>query len=366
MPLSVHLIGPYPPPYGGVSTHLSRLRNRLLRDGHKCTIWSSHHDPDSGFVRLPPRRQALHALADQDGILHFHGRHLLAGQLASRGANVLFTVHNERINLDLNRSQNLKDWWTRHRTRAAFLQVERLLAVSDRAAGELVKFGFAPERVKVVPAYLPPDSTEQAHPLNLDEVVAFKKRFPTLLTSCAWALKTHLGEDLYGIDLCIALMSKLRLDFPQVGLVLALPGSQGSAELTNLKAQARNDGVEDCILFLQHAGAYSPLLAHCDIYLRASNTDGFCITIAEAFEANLPVVASDVVFRPEGTILFKNRNLEDLTSQVRAALLNLVLARQRAVKTHVKDHYHDILEIYRACAEPHRRQAGRGERLKPR
>ncbi len=40
--MHIHQIGPLPPPYGGVSVHISRLRRHLLRAGHDCTTWCQY------------------------------------------------------------------------------------------------------------------------------------------------------------------------------------------------------------------------------------------------------------------------------------------------------------------------------------
>ncbi|MEI2749894.1 MAG: hypothetical protein V9E88_14180 [Ferruginibacter sp.] len=57
-----------------------------------------------------------------------------------------------------------------------------------------------------------------------------------------------------------------------------------------------------------------------DIVLRPTNTDGDALTIREAIYLNKKIVASDVVERPEGTILFKTRDTNDLEIKIEAAI----------------------------------------------
>ena len=54
--------------------------------------------------------------------------------------------------------------------------------------------------------------------------------------------------------------------------------------------------------------------------VRATNKDGDAITIRESLYLKVPVVASDIVKRPAGTIVFKSRNLEDLYNKIEYAL----------------------------------------------
>ena len=53
-----------------------------------------------------------------------------------------------------------------------------------------------------------------------------------------------------------------------------------------------------------------------DIIVRPTNTDGDSLTIREGLFLNKKVLASDVVKRPEGVILFKNRNLNDMEEKL--------------------------------------------------
>jgi hypothetical protein len=53
-----------------------------------------------------------------------------------------------------------------------------------------------------------------------------------------------------------------------------------------------------------------------DIIVRPTNTDGDSLTIREGLFLNKKVLASDVVKRPEGVVLFKNRDLNDMEEKV--------------------------------------------------
>ena len=74
--------------------------------------------------------------------------------------------------------------------------------------------------------------------------------------------------------------------------------------------------LDDYILLTCTSLSFARLIAQSDIVLRPTCTDGDALTIREALDLNKPVVASDVVGRPAGTILFKNRDLSDLCDRV--------------------------------------------------
>ena len=54
-----------------------------------------------------------------------------------------------------------------------------------------------------------------------------------------------------------------------------------------------------------------PLFRKADLMVRPTCTDGYGISIAEALYFDCPAVASDVCVRPEGTLLFNNRDMDD-------------------------------------------------------
>ena len=36
--MKIMLVGPYPPPYGGISVHIKRLKYYLVKKGHQCFV----------------------------------------------------------------------------------------------------------------------------------------------------------------------------------------------------------------------------------------------------------------------------------------------------------------------------------------
>ena len=88
--MHVHLIGTLPPPHGGVSVHLHRLRRRLLAEGHRCEVWGNRDDPASDLHAIRGSREVVERLKDRPPgeLVHVHGNPLLAGWLARRRPGV--------------------------------------------------------------------------------------------------------------------------------------------------------------------------------------------------------------------------------------------------------------------------------------
>ena len=62
---------------------------------------------------------------------------------------------------------------------------------------------------------------------------------------------------------------------------------------------------------------FYPVLKSGNIFVRPTNTDGDSVSLREALHYGMPTVASDAVPRPEGTILFRNRDLQSMVSAIR-------------------------------------------------
>jgi glycosyltransferase involved in cell wall biosynthesis len=345
--MDIHLFGSYPPPYGGVSVHVSRLAKHLRRDGHHVCVWCDRNDTALGLRALPRRGQlrTIMKATRPDSILHFHGNHLLAGRLARR-RHVVFTVHNERINTTFRGGASLKARVRNMLAKHYFARVRHLIAISAWVKDSLVEFGFPPSAIDVAHSYLKPEPSEEPHPENMRLLETFSATHPVLASANAWALKFHEGEDLYGIDLCVRALKKLQPTHPGLGMVLAVPLGRGSEYLTQMQNLAAELDVADDVLWLLEPGAYHPILDRCDVFLRPTNTEGFGVSIVEAFDVGLPVVASDAAKRPEACVVFKNRDADDLAEKIAWTLEHRddVAARSRA--NQFEDSYHDILNVY--------------------
>ena len=350
--MEIHLLGPLPPPYGGVSVHIQRLRALLEAAGHQCTVWGPEDRPAQNMRRLERPPAGLRQLAgiDRKAIVHFHEYHLHAGWLAQRHPRVLYTVHNERINHTLGGGRFLRQWLARRVQRYYFRKVRHLITVSERAKRELVRFGFDAATIDVTNAYLVPSANEVAHPANVAAFESFRARYSTIATANAWALNFFQGADLYGIDMCLELVHALQDKHPGLGIALAIPLGRGTAYLEALQRRAAELGVSERVLWLLEPGAYHPILQQCDLFLRPTNTDGFSVSIAEAFEYGVPVIASDAVTRPAGCVEFRTRDVDDFVATVDRALADLAALAERSRAAREPDHFGEILAVYERLA----------------
>ena len=357
---SVALVGPHPPPYGGVSVHVERLHERLEALGISSRVYCQpSSEAKARGERVVHARLRFswycwvleHAWRCDAGIVHFYeGWRWAPAALVVllRGKKVVMAFHNQRVTGEMwQRTPRLARWATRRLVRHPRAW---WVGATQAVKGQLVEMGVDPARITVAPAYLPPRrGATTALPAPIRDFVGVHS---PVLSTYAWQLSRDAqGVDVYGFDLCVGLVRSLREVFPRIGLVLRMSNVADAAYLDDLQARVAADGTKDHVLFttapLEDAQA---LWGASDVHVRATSTDGDAVAVREALDLRVPVVASDASVRPEGTVLFKTRDQEDLTRAVREVLTHHADHVRALQSVAVVDNFPPLLELYRAIA----------------
>lgn len=316
-------VGAYPPPYGGVTVHLARLHAHLCGAGVDHTVVDLSPVPKQapGVVRLSwPEATAWLARLPRS-IVHFHnfapGRAGAYGRAARRHVTLL-SLHNERFGEELAALGPL-------RRRAALLRLRRLHGIvvdSERCRRLAAQWWGPATALHVIPEFIPPATVP---PLDEPRALELRRRCRLVLASTAWQAATHRGQDLYGLDLLVELLRRLVHEHGQdAGLVLLLPGAGSAGAPGWLSEQIERAGLGPRVVVLTAPLAESSSLwREADLVLRATNTDGNSLTVLEALTVGTPVVASDCVERPAGTVLFRTRDADDLAARTLEVLADL-------------------------------------------
>ena len=131
-----------------------------------------------------------------------------------------------------------------------------------------------------------------------------------------------------------------------VGFIFFLPQIGDTHYFSDLQQRLIDLHLQDNFLFVTEPYPFYPLLLKSSVFIRPTNTDGDAISLREALYFGIPSVASDVVTRPEGTILFKNRNIDDLTVKVQDLLDNYPYYKQRMNALPPGDYSDRIVQVY--------------------
>jgi len=348
------IVGSYPPPYGGIGVHLQRLVNRLEDEGIDFvlynTVSTSQKPPNVvsvsrhkilwylGFC-LRHRHKVVHLVAT-----NWLSR-LMFGLIACfRPGRYVLSIHGRSI------SESLESGVLRAAlTRWLLRKMDVVIACNTDIERECVEdVGLEREKVHMIPAFIPPDVDRAS---ELPECVqGFINSHNPLLCAVVAIGQTYKGNDIYGIDMMIELVERLKPDHPQIGLVLSV--TSGADEITEQTVEACRRRVDDNMFIItEPLEQISHLIQSSDIFLRPTNTDGDAVSVREALWLNTPVVASDAVPRPEPCVLFRTRNMDDFELKVRRALSELPVLKQRVKSCEKANNADSILEIYKQLKE---------------
>jgi glycosyltransferase involved in cell wall biosynthesis len=302
MKTKVFLIGPVPPPVGGISNHIARLSQRILAsDDIECFVF------DAGRFRF------FNGSLEKSNVLKAMVYFLTCDIIHIHLSNP-WKVHIAR----LARAFGKKVIYTRHNIRNANSKGDRKLHALSDLAIHVSKTGIdlVDEKTFIIPAYI---STGIAVQLN-SNLLAQIKNYKTVIA----AISTHPlkrpalmeGKDIYGFDILLNSYENLNTDIKV--LVLLDPG--GAMEPTYRSNVAALNRIGKDVIYLTENIDFCSLTEFMSIYVRPTRTDGDSIAIREAREAGVKVVASDCVERPKGVRLFKSEDIDSLTIALKDAI----------------------------------------------
>jgi len=344
----ITLIGSYPPPYGGVSVHIKRLKSFLERQGVEVTVLA---DPGSGSdgerviaTRLGIPWYLKQALPGSRGLFHFHTSGIESARLralsllARCGRKVIITLHSLREPAG-GREQRVGA--------GALRSFSRIICVGPAIRDRLLELAVPEDRISVIPPYLPPERTDEARRAIEPDVDRFLRARRPIFTASAYRLTFHDGQDVYGLDLCIDLCRELLPDHPQLGFLFALPAIGDERYFAAMQERIAVSGIGDHFRFARSATEYWPIIERSTILVRPTSTDSYGISVMEAIDLGVPAIASDVCRRAPGAILFHNRNFESLLEASRRVLNNIVEYREALTQYRTDGSGEAILSLYR-------------------
>jgi len=306
-------IGPYSA-VGGVSVHIKRLAILLSEQF------------DISFIDESPRsreRQSVFNLRSLNVVTYFRLIkrtdivHIHTGFWWLRCLHVFNSrLCRKKIVVTLHSHVGMRSSLSRIITRHVLDSVSRVIAVNEEIVNRL---GL--REVVVAPAFVPPDlATEQELPAEIASLLQIVSGYK-LIVSNAFRLKLHDGQDLYGLDLLIEVARKIKAEDKPYRIIFVVASKN---EKSNLMAQytsmVEEEDLGNIISIVNYPVSFVRLVAASNLVVRATNTDGDALTIREALYLNRSVVASDVISRPPGTVLFRNRDAHDLYRKIEEVL----------------------------------------------
>jgi glycosyltransferase involved in cell wall biosynthesis len=303
----VLIVGPYPPPLGGVSSHVQRATLALRNAGYTVGVlnhFTSEIDnsPVVGTLRRNPVLYFLKLRKAHGPVVHYHhaGRLslLLAAALArpKRDGRWLVTIHNHSLTRSLESSRS-----SRGLVRWALGRFDQIVAVSPEIGKFLEDHGISTP-IMVVPAYVPSRVRRATVFADWAPTTFFERPGQTLVVAAYRVRCLHKRGDIYGLDVAARTFAALAGERADLKLAIFL-----SHPPRGRRARRYLRSVLDLIAPELHGrvGVWigerlSPAFGPHVIYLRPTRTDGDSVSVREALESGVPVIASDCTARPHG------------------------------------------------------------------
>jgi glycogen(starch) synthase len=346
------LVGPYPPPYGGIATTVQDLHRYLAeQDGCEVAVLnigegrampSDRYLPTRGYwdylrkvCGFAKRRFTIHLETNGHNFKSWVSAFVCAAAGLLNGKQTVIAFGSGNLPAYLEGAGA----GIRLIARAVATWSGVLICRNEPMRQALIGAGADPAKIVIVPGFLGLGASKPAQvPQAID----------AFLTSKSPVIGATAGlEAEYGIPLMVSAIETLRASYPNVGLVLIGPGQDAAARIDGFES------VRDHLCLtgpLPHEQVLG-LMTRLTIFLRPSYFDGDSNSVREALLLGVPVVASKTDFRPQGVMTFKKGDLQDLVRVLRFALEHLDEAKARLLAFDQEDGFERVVGLYRKLTE---------------
>jgi glycosyltransferase involved in cell wall biosynthesis len=344
------LVGDYPPPYGGISIHVQELSREMKKKGipHEVlNIGENRKQESQDYVSVKsPADFLVKLMVYGRGATHLHvhtnghnNKSWLLIFSCGLAAFVLRLTPVLTIHSGISPHYMTENASPIRRTIIGFSLAfyKKIICVNQEILRVCTNRSKGNRKLVLIPAFVGIDPERET---DVSEGVRdfIRDHAPTICSI------VHFSRE-YGTELLVEAVRKIRNRFPKIGLILIAGGKRPMSYL-NLESES---GLGNSFLVLSevpHERCIG-IVAATDLFVRPSFADGDSVSVREALSVGKPVVASDAVSRPCGTVLFKTGNMEDLVERIVHTLRNNGLSRDSSHKTETDGFKEKILNLYK-------------------
>jgi len=347
------LVGPYPPPFGGISVQILRLQKSLQMRGFLCQVLNigEYRSEDlPGAISIKSHIGYLWNLfgfARQGYIIHIvTSGHNFKSWLSALACSVVGLINRKRSVIAVGSGLLPKYIASSKGMEKKIIHLTLQLAGAvicrnDDSKAALILSGAPKKTTAIIAGFL------GVNPAEIGEV---PEEIQNFIDQHHPVIGAHaILDPEYGLQLLLDAFSALVQDFPNLGIILIGLKESDAEQFRGyqcLRQQIFPTG------FLQHPAALA-VMHSLKIFVRATLFDGDSNSVREALSLGVPVVASNTDFRPPGVTLFTIGNSEELVRQVKQVLNQLPIntaSTAYASQDESEINLNKILEIYNYLA----------------
>jgi len=326
------ILGIEPPPIGGVSIHIQRVMNLFLSQHNKISFFSTEQWMRKLFPLYICKLMGW-LIRTRPQIIYYHSTYLsysisellfLLGMRFFLRYELIIIDHDCRhISKKTKRQRSIYSWIVQ--------SINHVVCIGLATYESYVEHGIELTSYSIESAFIPPKiqgaaAIQNAYPSSLQ--IFMQEHTPLLLLSAAHLMLID-GKDIYGIDTTIAMLGKLKSEYPDVGLIIGLAQVGNVAYFSDLQKWMKQCQVAENIFILHGNKELWPLYEDIDVFLRPTLSDGDSISVREAIYFNTPIVASNAANRPSGIATYGVDDSDAYVNTVSLVLQEYIYGTQR-------------------------------------
>ena len=314
----IAIIGPYPPPYGGISVHIQRVLNYLDEEKYAYDFFLENRTAKCsnstykfyGFKKL---LSLCKLLFKKYFLIHHHSpdwkTRVILSVYGILGKSVYLHIHGASLK-DTVENGGIKSFLTRK-----LLRFVNIIADNEDIAQLAQK--YSPNSLAIIDAFLPPLYNQEVYKNFITRYKDILQGQNYVISMVGW-FTYYEGQDLYGFDIALDALHRFKKEVDKDVLFLVSINGVISEELhKKVNDYIQKNNLMTNVFFLyEEMPEVWPIYLVSNVFIRPTCTDGSALSVKEAMWFETPVIASNCVPRPEGVVLFKNRSAEDLFSRI--------------------------------------------------
>jgi glycogen synthase len=301
--LKIAIVGPYPPFIGGTSTFLSHLIPALENQGVCTRVFNTQKgDPERGALERVGRlwlfsKLAIKAAFSGCDIIHCHsvnwanllghGLVMIVGRTFRKPTVLTLHAGNILEKLRTGRSRTLARLILRFPQIVTTVTPELCVAVTELGIKNAY---FIPNNLLYV-------NEKDFAPIPTD-INQFISSHRPLIASVGAMERVH------GIEVLVKALPILLSSYPDIGVIIIAYKSVNIQYQSEINKLIIDLNLNKSVVLPKQLPSVVSVVKTADLLVRATFSDGDSIAVREALALGIPVVASDVGFRPQGVARF--------------------------------------------------------------
>lgn len=341
----VIIVGPYPPPCGGMAHHIKALLELTRSEGIKAVVFDINRNTADDVIPIIGRKDLFKKIIKSSArVVHIHSDsfdlhyHAPVALLAAK-ASKKFAI----TSLHSGDTADYYEGATGYKKlliRFCILQSDALILDNDSLKRFTKSFGRKKTTVVISP-FIQLQFTFEDLPEELDKFVEGKR---PLFVSCG------NPNPVYQLDKVIDAFASLSKSFPSAGLVITETDVSNKEGLQRLKIMAKGLGIDNNVRFesgLSH-GQFLNLLKRADAFIRFTMHDGDSLSVREALSLGVPVIATDTGTRPNGVVLVKPFDVVMLAEAMKELCEKELKLLTKPITILSEDSHNEFIKLYRS------------------